>query len=850
VSPWTRRRDPEPPPAAEARSSVEAAGAQSVAIGGGLDGIVSTGSGATNVHVRVGHAVVLPPATMLPPSQVAAPQTLLNLPERPGIFVGRRDPLDRLDTHLAAPGGVVVQAVHGLGGIGKSTLAARWAAGRTDDFNPVWWITADTPAAIDAGLVGLAVALQPELGGLLPFEALRERAVQWLSCHQGWLLVLDNVTDPADVTALLTRAPTGRFLITSRRATGWAGIAATIRLDVLDLDDAVRVVDTILRDHTDEPDLPGIAEVCAELGCLPLAIEQAATFMAQAGVPPRDYLSMLAAYPATMYSAAGERRNAERTIARIWRVTLDRFADEPLTAHTLRVLAWYASEAIPRTLLDGLAEPPAIAQAIGRLAAYNMLTTDFDAGAVALHRLVQAVARTADPDDPHRQAHDIETARHFAAHALVAALPTDRHDPASWPTYRAMIGHIEAFAQHAPEHTNAITGVLLTQIGAFLDEQGAVQRAVRHLERGVAALLDDGSYDRQRALGGQALLAKAYLSAGDIERAVSLTERIFTESRRIAGDDHRNTITAANNVAAAYRTAGNLKRAVPLLEQTLANSSRLHGDDHPETLVVASNLASAYEAKGDLSRAIDLLERIVANNRRVLGDDHPNTLTAQNNLACTLTKAGQLDLAMALHEKTIEARRRVLGADHPATLASANDLAGVYESAGDVWRAFQLYRRTYADRLRVLGEDHPDTLTSASDLADTYARVGNLGRAIPLNEKTLAARRRVLGDEHPDTLQSANNLADAYTTAGRLDAAVPLHARTLAARRRILGDNHPQTLISAGNLACAYHLDGRADRALALAEYAHATALRALGPGHPQTLKIAQLLAAMPKRRR
>ena len=100
---------------------------------------------------------------------------------------------------MAAPGGAVVQAVHGLGGVGKSTLAARWAAAHAAEYLVTWWITADAPADIDAGLADLAVALQPALAGVLPLEALREGAVQWLAAHSGWLVILDNVSDPADV---------------------------------------------------------------------------------------------------------------------------------------------------------------------------------------------------------------------------------------------------------------------------------------------------------------------------------------------------------------------------------------------------------------------------------------------------------------------------------------------------------------------------------------------------------------------------------------------------------------------------------------------------------------------------
>ena len=185
-----------------------------------------------------------------------------------------------------------VQAVHGLGGVGKSTLAARWAAAHAADYLVTWWITAATPADIDAGLAALAVALQ-------------------------------DVLDPAEAQALL------------------AAILAP--------------------DRPQEAD--GAAGLCAELGFLPLAIEQAGAYLAQAGATPREYLGLLARYPAAMYQAAPEGGDAARTIARIWRVTVDRLADDPLAGQVLRILAWYAPDAIPRTLLDGLADPPAVLRA-------------------------------------------------------------------------------------------------------------------------------------------------------------------------------------------------------------------------------------------------------------------------------------------------------------------------------------------------------------------------------------------------------------------------------------------------------------------------------------------------------
>jgi tetratricopeptide (TPR) repeat protein len=816
----------------------------------------------------------LPPEAFRPWPELAVPPGLGNLPGRPGLFVGRVEEIARLDVALAEPGGAV--AVHGLGGIGKSTLAARWAAAHVSDYILTWWITAATSADIDTGLSALAAALQPALSGVLPLEALREGAVQWLAAHQGWLLIMDNVTDPADVAPLLARIPAaGRYLITSRRATGWYGIAASIPLNVLADVEAADVLTKIVT-HDGPRDLDGIAELCEELGYLPLAIEQAGAYIAETGTTPREYLALLDEYPSEIYRASAEGGDTSRTIARIWDVTLDRLAGEPLAGHILRVLAWYAPDAIPRSLLDALAAPPALLGALGRLAAYSMLTVT--EGSLAVHRLVQAVARTPDPDIPYRNGRVIDLARDLATVLLAAAVPGDVLDPCGWPSWRALLPHIDALASHVqPQDDTVSTGWLLSTAGIFLHTQGAVSRAIAYHERALAVstriLGDDhpstlasrynlatdyhagGDLRRAIPLYEQALagstrvlgedspqtlnirsnLTAACQEAGDVRRAIPLFEQILVDTARILGDDHPDTLTARSNLAGAYESAGDLDRAIPLHEQALADSIRVLGEDHPQTLTRRQNVAATYSARGDLGRAIPMYEQALADSIRVLGEDHPQTMTFRSHLAAAYESAGDLDRAIPLYEQVLSDRQRILGDDHPDTLASGNSLAGAYESAGDLWRAVRLYKQVLSDRQRILGDDHPDTLTSRSNLAYAYQSAGNLGRAIRLFEQVLSDRQRILGDDHPDTLTSRNNLAGALAQAGDLDRAIPLAEQALSDRQRILGDDHPDTLASRGNLAGAYLLAGNLARAIPMFEQVLSDHQRILGDDHPQT---------------
>jgi tetratricopeptide (TPR) repeat protein len=792
---WRRAKTQLPAP------GIPAAGGSSAAeVGRDNTGTASTGAGAANVQYQAQHATVLPAEALASPASLGAPPGLGNLPQAPGMFVGRANELARLAEAVtagaAARGRGVVAAVHWLDGVGKSTLAAHYAATHRQEFGLVWWITADSPAGIDDGLAALAAALQPAVAGLLPAEVLRERAVQWLASHDRWLVVLDNVTDPAHVRALLAQAPAGRFVITSRRATGWHGTATPVQLDVLTPGEAGQLLAAIVTAGR-EPrpgQLEGAAALCAGLGLLPLAIEQAGAYLAETGITPTAYMGLLAAQPASMYAQTAEDGDAQRTIARIWRVTLDQLTGTPLAGRLLRILAFYAPDGIPWALLDGLPEDPQeLITAAGRLAAYSMITLKGDV--LAMHRLVQAVTRTPDPADPHRTPAAVGEARDQATTLLAAAVPATTGDPADWPAWRILLPHLEALAEHTTAGTDsAITAALLDKAAAFLAGQGALARAIPLFERSLQACIRVLGDDHPDTLGSRNNLAYAYESAGDLGRAIPLYEATLQACTRVLGDDHPTTLTSRNNLAYAYESAGDLGRAIPLYEATLQTCTRVLGDDHPDTLTSRNNLAYAYESARDLSRAIPLYEATLADRRRVLGDDHPDTLSSCSNLAYAYRVAGDLDRAIPLYEATLADRRRVLGDDHPDTLGSCSNLAYAYESAGDLGRAIPLYEATLQACTRVLGDDHPNTLTLRNNLAYAYESAGDLGRAIPLYEATLADRRRVLGDDQPDTLGSRSNLAYAYESAGDLGRAIPLYEATLPACTRVLGDDHPMTV--------------------------------------------------------
>jgi hypothetical protein len=680
------------------------------------------------------------------------------------------------DVELAAVTSATAQAagapvvLHGMPGVGKTQLGLAWVHAHAGDTAVVWQIRAMDRLDVVADLAQLADRLGVADGADL--EQAAAAAVQALNGRDDWLLLFDDAT--VDSVRDLVPVRGGRVLVTSRDP-NWATAGVALEVGLFAPHAAAVFLD---------PDGGGpqdaAVRLAAELGYLPLALEQARAYCATTG---RSLDGYLADYRGQQLLQHGIDASLHAPVTVTLALALDEaHRRDPGAAHLMMVLAQLAPTDVPRDLLGFgrrvLPAPLAAAAGDGRYADRVLavlrelaLVTIDRPGLVRVHQLVADIVRDQAMPVPVagggvgralRRMFGGGKARRswtqISAELLVEGLPADTADPASWDRWALLLPHVDAVADRSAPGTATI-GTLRDRCGNYLRQRGEYRAARRRLTHAVEVrtrLLGEEHPATLVAIGNLALVLQ---EMGELSAARELHERVLVVRRRVLGDEHRETLVSMNNLALVVREMGELPAARELHEQELAVCRRVLGDEHRDTLVSMNNLAVVVWAMGELPAAREMYEDVLAVWRRVLGEEHPSTLVSMNNLAGVLYAMGELPAARELHERVLVVRRRVLGEEHPDTLVSTSNLALVLHSMGELPAARGLNEQVLAVWRRVLGEEHPSTLTVMSNLAGDLQEMGELPAARELHEQVFAMRRRVLGEEHPDTLVSMNDLA-------------------------------------------------------------------------------------------
>ncbi|MER5727172.1 BTAD domain-containing putative transcriptional regulator [Streptomyces sp. NPDC002138] len=336
------------------------------------------------------------------------------LPYVPGDFTGRADEVRALTGALTptAPGTVVIAAVGGIGGVGKTTLAVHAAQRLREHFADGQLYAnlrgvREDPAEPDAVLAAFLRALGVA-GPSLPDEP-EERAALYRTRLAGKriLLVLDDVRDAAQLAPLLPGSPGCAVLVTSRSTLPELPATLRLRLDVLADGEALALLGRIVGEERIAAEPAAATALVERCGGLPLALRIAGSRLAtRPAWGLADFLRLLdGGHPAPAPPGGPGGGGAEDSVEACFRLSYDLLTRAE--ARLFRLLAVPRAQTVhlaAAAALAGLALPEA-ERHLERLTALGLLESPAPF-TYRFHDLLKefAAARSREYDAPWRRA--------------------------------------------------------------------------------------------------------------------------------------------------------------------------------------------------------------------------------------------------------------------------------------------------------------------------------------------------------------------------------------------------------------------------------------------------------------
>ena len=131
-------------------------------------------------------------------------------------------------------------------------------------------------------------------------------------------------------------------------------------------------------------------------------------------------------------------------------------------------------------------------------------------------------------------------------------------------------------------------------------------------------------------LAAQSNLSSVYFSLGREDEALAIDREVYSGTLRLNGEDHKDTILAANNYARTLNRLQRFEEAKSLSRKMMLVARRVLGESNEVTLKIRWHYATAFyldpaASLGDLREAVTTLEDMERIARRVLGGAHPLT---------------------------------------------------------------------------------------------------------------------------------------------------------------------------------------------------------------------------------
>src|SRR6266487_2344504 len=759
----------------------------------------------------------------------ASIERLYNVPfERNPYFTGRNNLLEHLHDQLITRKPVALrQAISGIGGVGKTQAALEYTYRYRGSYHDILWAGADSLETFTSSYVKLAELLHLREKGLQDQNVIIGAVKRWLSTHEGWLLILDNIEDLSLVSRFVPSGRQGAILLTTQMQVT-EPVAQSIEIDCMKESEGALFLlrrayllrhdtslDEALRDH-----IATARTLSRELGGLPLALDQAGAYIQETGCSLSEYLALYRERHAKLLELRGENpTDHPDSVFTTFSLAFDKVTQKHLAApELLRFFAFLAPDNIPEELITKggtylgsalrslSADHLEYHNVIKALREFSLIYLHVGKKSLSVHRLVQSVLRDAMPTEVKKQ---------WLEKAIIALNTALTQQQSHWSQSDVYLSHALACAEMirqdeivSPEGMIllVITGDCLTSRCRYTEGEELYQQALA--VQGRLAQLE--SFDRALSLQKIGDVCRRQDKYPEAETFIHQSINIYSTLEGLSDSQYRHIIEWCMIAGRLYQEQNKHLEAEALYQLALARQKELSNQFDIMIAWILTPLAQAYLDQDKSLEAETLLRQALTICEQQQKPEQFITATCCATLASACKNLKKPDEAEILLLRAISLMREYYGRDHFEIGIAINDLALLYHEQGNFTKAEPLYYQALAMKERDLGSRHTQVAKTLDGLGMLYYDLHQYEKAVSFISQALDIKEQQLGSSHSEVAISLDNLAKVYMVdRSRYDEVEQLLHRALVIWEQKLGSNHSDTLVCLLRIAELYAKQGR-----------------------------------------
>ena len=669
----------------------------------------------------------------------------VSYPPNPG-FIGRTEILTAIHHHLvvdANRGFTATFALHGLGGVGKTQIAIRFAYDHQHDFDIIYWLRANNWNTLISSYLEMSRDRDLFKLGTPKFEnvndavAIAQELKGWFERQHSlrWLLIFDNVleiNDEEETRKIVNMIPRGQYgcvLMTSRNP----AIANTdCEVTEMSKNEATHLLLECSQRKGSGSDEQVAVTLVQMLGYLPLAIEQAGGFIRTTGISFGQYIILYEENKSELLQEElpiSQQVYYQNTVATTWKISFDQIdKQDPLASEILRVIIFLDGSKIQKDLFTAGREVLTdnwrlskatlldIERSLRCLQAYSLIRP-LTENNIAIHPLVQQVMLGDIGKDASLY---FDVTLKLVRYQFPWGFDLDNMNTCL--NYLAQAESCSTYGLKFKNNSSEMTW-LLDSLGTFFDRNGQYNEAVMRHESSLRINEKAFGVDHINTADTINNLGSTYSRQGKYDEAIAHYERSLRIFEKAFGVDHINTADTINNLGSTYDSQGKYDEAIAHYERSLRIFEKAFGVDHINTADTINNLGSTYDSQGKYDEAIAHYERSLRIFEKAFGVDHINTADTINNLGSTYDSQGKYDEAIAHYERSLRIFEKAFGVDHIHTASPIMNIGLHHQSQGRVQLAKVWLQRGHKILLTNLGAEHPYTLQADSVILKTEIKL-------------------------------------------------------------------------------------------------------------------------------